>query len=175
MNPTKSQSARPVVDSPGMMTRVHPVVLGGLAVGVLDIVAAFAVRYAFTRTSPVRVLQGIASGLMGPAAFRGGAGAALLGVALHFVIAFGAAGVYYAVSRKWRYLVNHPIVSGVVYGVIVHWVMNSIVLPMSRLPFGATAPPFSFTVTMVGVHVLFVGLPIALAVAWSDARKGRPS
>ena len=126
------------------------------------------VRYAFTRGSPVRVLQGIASGLMGPAAFSGGPGTAFLGLLLHFLIAFGAAGVYYAVSRKWRYLVTHPIISGVVYGTIVHWVMNSIVLPLSRLPYGATRPPFSFTVVMIGVHMLFVGLPIAMAVAWSD-------
>ena len=150
---------------------MHPIVAGGLAVGVLDILAAFAVRYGFTRTSPVRVLQGIASGLIGPAAFSGGAGSALLGLALHFVIAFGAAGVYYVASRKWRYLVSHPIISGLAYGVIVHWVMNSIVLPFSRLPFGATTPPFSFTLVMVGVHMLFVGLPIAMAVAWSDRER----
>jgi hypothetical protein len=146
----------------------HPIVAGGLAVGILDILAAFAVRYAFTRGAPTRVLQGIASGLLGPAAFSGGAATALLGLALHFVIAFGAAAVYFAVSRRWRFLVRHPIISGLAYGVIVHWVMNTVVLPLSRLPMGPRTPPVSFTLTMIVVHMLFVGLPIALAVKWGE-------
>jgi hypothetical protein len=33
---------------------MHPIVTGVLAVGILDILAAFAVRYAFTRTAPTR-------------------------------------------------------------------------------------------------------------------------
>ena len=151
---------------------MHPIVIGGIAVGILDILAAFAVRYAFTRASPVRVLQGIASGALGPVAFSGGAWTAFWGLMLHFVIAFGAAAAYFAVSRWWRFLVRHPILSGLAYGVIVHWVMNAIVLPWSRFPLGPRTPPASFTIVMVVVHMLFVGLPIALAVAWRERTGG---
>jgi hypothetical protein len=149
-------------------SQVHPVITAGVLVGILDILAAFIVRYWFTRASPVRVLQGIASGLLGPAAFTGGAATAVLGMFLHLAIAFAVAGVYYAASRRWRILVQHPIVSGVLYGVAVHWVMNQIVLPLSRLPIGPRTPPLSFTLAMVVVHMLFVGLPIALTVAGRD-------
>jgi ABC-type Fe3+ transport system permease subunit len=67
-----------------------------------------------------------------------------------------------------RFLVQHPIFSGIVYGVAVHWVMNTIVLPLSRLPMGPRTPPFSFTLIMIVVHMLFVGLPIALTVTRSS-------
>lgn len=149
-------------------SRVHPVITAGVLVGILDILAAFVVRYWFTRAGPVRVLQGIASGVLGPAAFGGGATTAVLGMFLHLVIAFAVAGVYYVASRRWQFLVQHPIPSGILYGVAVHSVMNAIVLPLSRLPVGPRTPPLSFTLAMVVVHIIFVGLPIALTVARSQ-------
>ena len=48
---------------------LHPIITAGVLVGILDSLAAFIVRYSFTSTSPVRVLQGIASGVLGPGAF----------------------------------------------------------------------------------------------------------
>ncbi len=77
---------------------VRAVLWAGLACGVLDITAALIV-YGYFGLKPVRLLQGIASGLLGPKAFQGGLGAALLGLLCHFVIAFGAAAVYSAASR----------------------------------------------------------------------------
>jgi hypothetical protein len=147
---------------------VHPVVLAGILVGVLDILAAFAIRGAHG-ARPIVVLQGIASGMLGPAAFRGGAGTAALGMLLHLLIAFVVASLYYAASRRWSVLVRHPIVCGAMYGVMVHVVMNQVVLPMSRVTF--RPPPWSFVATMIAVHILFVGLPTALTVAWAARRK----
>lgn len=140
---------------------VHPVVVGGLAAGILDILAAFAFRGAFG-VSPVRVLQGIASGLLGPAAFQAGAATALLGLALHFVIAFGAAATYYGASRFFPVLVRRAVPCGLAYGVLVHVFMNQVVLPLSRV--NVRTPPWHFVASMVVIHMLFVGLPIALAV-----------
>jgi hypothetical protein len=139
----------------------HPVIVGGTAAGILDILAAFAFRGAFG-VAPVRVLQGIASGLLGSSAFQGGAATALVGLALHFLIAFGAAAVYYAASRALPVLVRRPVLCGLAYGVLVHVVMNQVVLPLSRVNF--RTPPWSFVAAMVVIHMLFVGLPIALAV-----------
>jgi hypothetical protein len=139
----------------------HTVVVGGIAVGILDILAAFALRGAFG-APPVRVLQGIASGLLGPSAFQGGAATALLGLGLHFVIAFAAAAVYYGASRSLPILVRRAVPCGLAYGVLVHVFMNQIVLPMSRVNF--RTPPWQFVAGMILIHMLFVGLPIALAV-----------
>jgi hypothetical protein len=90
-----------------------PVILwGGFSAGVLDISAAF-IRWG----KPVRLLQGIASGLLGPRAFQGGKGTAALGLALHFFIAFSAAAVYYAASRRLAFLRQRALVWGMFYGV----------------------------------------------------------
>ena len=147
----------------------HPVIVGGTAAGVLDILAAFAFRGAFG-VGPVRVLQGIASGLLGPAAFQGGAATAFVGLALHFVIAFAVAAVYYAASRALPVLAHRAVLCGLAYGVVVHVIMNQVVLPLSRVNF--RTPPWSFVASMVVIHMLFVGLPIALAVRRASRIRG---
>jgi len=63
---------------------------GSVACGVLDITAALVV-YGFFGIKPLRLLQGIASGLLGRRAFDGGLATALLGLVCHFFNAFSAA------------------------------------------------------------------------------------
>jgi hypothetical protein len=69
-----------------------PVLRAGFACGVMDITAALIV-YGYFGAKPLRLLQGIASGLLGPRAFDGGFATALLGLLCHFAIAFEAAAV----------------------------------------------------------------------------------
>jgi hypothetical protein len=133
----------------------------GFACGVLDITAAFVV-YGFFGAKPVPLLQGIASGLLGPKAFQGGLATALLGLLCHFVIAFGAATVYFVASRAMGILVEYTVVFGALYGVAVYFFMNRIVLPLSA----AAKRPFSLKLMIVGgvIHIFCVGLPISLSV-----------
>ena len=142
--------------------RYQGIVWGGLAAGVLDLTAAL-VTNGLRGVTPVRLLHAIASGVLGADAYRGGARSAALGVALHFVIAFGAAVVFYAASRKIRFLVRRPVVSGLLYGVAVYLFMNLVVLPLSSIPFKVSYAPAVLATGLV-VHMLCVGLPIALAV-----------
>jgi hypothetical protein len=137
------------------------VLWGGLICGVLDITAALVV-YGFFGLKPVRLLQGIAGGLLGPRTFNGGLATALLGLLCHFIIAFLAATVYFALSRAVPLLIQHAILAGVLYGVAVYFFMNRIVVPLSA----ATKYPFSFKMMVIGVviHIFCVGLPIALAI-----------
>lgn len=137
------------------------VLWAGLACGVLDITAAFVV-YGYFGAKPMRLLQGIASGLLGPKAFDGGLATALLGLFCHFLIAFGAATVYFVASRSIHLLIQHAVVSGILYGVAVYFFMNQIVLPLSA----AAKGPFSLKMMIVGVviHIFCVGLPISLSV-----------
>src|ERR1700691_2064000 len=58
----------------------------------------------------------IAGGLLGAKADSGGVGIYLLGVCLHFFIAFSAAAVYYGASRRLIFLKEHPLVCGLFYG-----------------------------------------------------------
>jgi uncharacterized membrane protein YagU involved in acid resistance len=139
---------------------------GGLIGGILDIFDAL-VFYGLRGVSPERLLQGIARGLLGVRAMQGGWMTALLGLGLHFLIAFTAATVYYAVSRKIRMLRHRPIVSGLLYGVAVFVFMNMIVVPLSaihRSPMAMLAFN-AVSVNAVLALMLFIGLPIALFVS----------
>lgn len=141
------------------MRAAKAILLGGLVVGVLDLLYAILV---YSPRRPIRVPQTIAAGLLGLKAYNGGVRTAALGVVLHFIIALGAASVYYAASRRLRPLVHHPIVSGAVYGGLVYFFMHLVVLPLSALPHRHT--PFIYQATEFVEHWFFVGLPIALFV-----------
>jgi hypothetical protein len=137
------------------------VLWAGFACGVLDLTAALVV-YRFFGAKPMRLLQGIASGLLGPRAFDGGLATVLLGLLCHFVIAFGAAAVFFFASRSVGFLIQHEVVSGALYGVAVYFFMNRIIVPLSA----AAKRPFSLRLMIVGViiHIVCVGLPISLTV-----------
>ena len=105
----------------------------------------------------------IAGGLLGRGAFQGGAGAYVLGVALHFFIACSAAAVYYAASRRLGFLKEYPLVCGLFFGAAVEDVMRFIVLPLSALH---SKGPYKLTDLILGliVHMVVVGLPISFSV-----------
>jgi hypothetical protein len=133
----------------------------GLLCGVMDITAAFA-TWASRGVTPVDILHVIASGLIGEKSFDGGMRTAGLGLALHFLIAYSAAAVFYAASRRFHFLTRRPIISGVAYGVAVYAVMYWVVIPLSNYH-PAASSLFNTTVAIV-THVICVGLPISLAV-----------
>jgi len=105
----------------------------GLACGVLDISQAFLAWGLLSGSRPSRVLQSVASGLLGPESFKGGMATASLGAALHFFIAFTAAAVFYLASRKLSFLVQRPVLWGMIYGELVFLFMNYIVIPLSAI------------------------------------------
>jgi hypothetical protein len=105
----------------------------------------------------------IASGLIGDKADHGGVGIYLLGILLHFFIAFSAATVYYSASRRLLFMIQYPFLCGMYFGGTVRLVMHLIVLPLSALH--ATAP-LSIHGLLWGLFQkgLVVGLPIAYSV-----------
>jgi hypothetical protein len=131
----------------------------GLACGILDITAAF-ITWSLRGVSPFRLLQAIASGLLGVAAFHGGWTTAALGAACHFFIAFSVATVFYTANRKLPFLTRRPILSGFAFGIAVYLVMYWIVMPLSRLQ----PMPLSLSRTAIAIltHMFCVGLPISL-------------
>jgi uncharacterized membrane protein YagU involved in acid resistance len=145
--------------------RRHPaadaILVGGAIAGVLDITYAI-VFSAFRGVAPMRILQSVASGLLGKAAFDGGTATAALGLVLHFLIAFSAAAVFWVASRQWPGLLRKPVVTGILYGVVVYAVMNLVVLPLSATPPRTKFLPIVI-VTGLLVHMFFIGVPIALA------------
>ena len=143
-----------------MREALRPIVIAGFVVGVMDIASAFVIAVSRGST-PIRLLQFIASGLLGRSAFNGGARTAALGLALHFVIAFGLVIVFYAASRKLRALRERPVLSGIAYGVIVFAVMNLIVLPFSA---ATIRHALVADLIQLAIHMFIVGLPTSLLI-----------
>src|SRR6266478_443786 len=138
----------------------------GLIAGILDITSAFVIAE-LKGTGSIRMLQGIASGLLGPRSFEGGMATAGLGLAIHFLIAFTAASVFYAASRKLTFLTQHAVTSGLLYGIAVYLFMYWIVVPLA---FVNAHHSVSRDVTAVIIHMLLIGLPISLIVRWHSRR-----
>lgn len=136
---------------------------GGLIAGIIDLTYAFVYNYALRGSSPVRISQSIASGLLGADSYKGGLSTAALGVLLHFVIATGAATVYYVASRKIGFLTEQAVICGLIFGVAVYFFMNLVVLPLSAFPHPVSFPATKLVIDLI-VHAAGVGLPIALAV-----------
>ena len=139
---------------------LRTIVLAWLIVGVLDITSAFVIA-TLKGTGSIRMLQGIASGLLGPRSFDGGLATAGLGLAIHFFIALVVVSVFYVASRKINFLTRQPFLSGLVYGIAVYLFMYWIVI---RLVFPNAHPSLSRDVTAVIIHITLIGLPTALVI-----------
>lgn len=151
------------------MTTRRALLLGTLTVGTLDALDAVIFFYLFRGTSPVQIFQGIASGLVGRASFSGGFRTTLLGIGIHYFIAFMVVLTFLMVSRRVSTLRRWPLGAGVAYGVAVWLFMNLVVLPLS-----VGRPAFLRPVVMNGllIHMFGVGVPSSIfaRAADSDAR-----
>ena len=136
------------------------VVLAGAAGATCDIVYAI-LYYGWKGIPAERILQTVASGLLGKAAYAGGWPVAALGLALHYGIVVVAAALFFAVARRRAWLREEPITAGLAYGVAIYGVMNFVVLPLSAYPFPLRFPLLT-TATGLLVHMVGVGLPISL-------------
>lgn len=137
---------------------------GGVIAGALDLSGACIAAGLRAGVTPLRVMQSVASGLLGSAAYTGGAKTAALGVVLHFLIATTWTVVFYAASRKLRFLLGQPVLWGLVYGVIVWVFMNFVVLPLSKFPPARTPPTLTGRAISLLIIMFCIGLPIALIV-----------
>jgi len=158
------------------MPRVGParaVLYGAAVVGTLDILDAFVFFGVRSGAQPVRILQGIAAGLIGrPAAVQGGWATAALGLFLHYFIAFGIVLIYVSVSRVVPVLARRPLLFGPLYGIAAYFVMNLVVVPLSRIG-GSFGPPLPVLANGLLIHMFGVGLPSALAAAAAWGRRGK--
>lgn len=143
-----------------MTEPLKAIVSGGAACGILDGVAA-SVQFALRGIEPLRVWQGVASGLMGERAFGMGWFSGAFGLVLHFLIAVIVTTVFVGACPQFPALQQFYWISGPLYGVIVFLVMNLIVVPLSARP--KRLAPVMVVAVQIVIHVLFVGLPIVIA------------
>lgn len=144
------------------LTVSRALLFGGLTVGTLDILDAF-VFNAFRGIKPIRILQFIASGVLGrEAAFGGAAATAALGLLLHFFIAFVVVALYVLASRKLPILARRPFVFGPLYGVLVHLVMHYGIVPLSAVTRAPGPMPPAVHINQLLIHAFGIGLVAAL-------------
>jgi hypothetical protein len=110
--------------------------------------------------APERALQGVATGLLGRAAFAGGAATTALGAALLGGICAVIVAIYLAASRRFAALRRSPWRSGALYGVAVFAVMNFVVVPLSAA--GGRPLRVYALVNCLLANIACIGIPTAL-------------
>ena len=132
-----------------------------LVCGTLDISDALIYYGLRFHVSPVRLLQSIASHLIGRSAFSGGLRDAMLGLVLHYVIAAFWISAFVVAAQFIAVLFRRPVLSGSLYGLLIYGVMNFIVLPHTRNATPLTRDPFNL-LNGVFALVVFMGIFVAL-------------
>jgi len=144
------------------------IVYGGLTVALLDACDA-TIFFGSRGASPDRIAQYVASSLLGPASFDGGAATIALGAALHVGVALAIATVFWLISQPVATLVRHPVAGGLGFGVVAYFVMSWVIVPLSRAR-TSNPPPWPVLVNGIVGHAVLIGLPIALFAARSLRR-----
>ena len=143
------------------------ILLGGLAAGTLDIGAATLISGA----NPLVILRFIASGLVGKSAMGGGDQTAMLGMLLQWAMSLIIAAIYVLASLRVPALTRLWIAGGIGYGVIVYFVMEYVVVPLSAVGHAPKFVPLSFVENLAAMLVF--GLIVAGA-ARSQLAPERP-
>jgi hypothetical protein len=138
-------------------------VRAGLLTGLVDGMFSSVLSVAFYGSTVTRLFQGVAATLLGPEALNGGNRTALIGVLMHFGVAFGWSAVFLLLVRQSSWLrrqVTAPY--GVLrvaawYGPFIWLVMSLAVIPL--LVHRPPAITFRWWVQLVG-HIPFVAVPI---------------
>lgn len=152
---------------------VSRLVRAGLLTGVIDGLFSSVLNVVAYRSTASRVFQGVAGVLLGSEAFNSGTPTVVLGVLMHFGVAFGWSAVFlFIVLRSpWvRGLLASPYGVAKVaslYGPFIWMVMSLAVIPIlvHRSPTIGTR----WWIQLIG-HIPFVGIPI---VASSGRRSPR--
>ena len=139
-------------------------VIGGLILGLLHLIIQSWFVFSILEKNPfISVLQYVASGAMGNAAFTGGIATALLGLVLDFIMTTIMAFVFILSADRIPLLRRYVIPGSLLYGFGVFIVMNFIVLPLSAAP-PLPAPPTWLLIEIVLEHILLIGLPLGILV-----------
>ena len=142
---------------------LRSILLGGMFIFISQLIHSWIVPSLIQKTPFIVVLQYIASGALGMAAFEGGIATALLGVFFHLIISFVIAGVFILSADRIPLLRRYAIAGSLLYGIGVFIVMNMIVTPLSATP-PLPAPTMPWLIEAIIEQVLVVGLPLGILI-----------
>ena len=136
--------------------------VGASVAGAIDITYAIVFSYLRRGTSPERLLQFVASGALGSAAFEGGTTTAALGLGFHFLNALIITAIFFAIVVRIPDLLHRPVLTGMAWGVVVYVVMTFIVVPLSRIGPRPIPKPDAMISGLL-IHMFGIGTPMVLA------------
>ena len=143
------------------------VLRAGFVTGIIDGLFSSVLVAVFYGSTVTRLFQGVAATLLGKRAFEGGTSTALIGVLMHFGVAFAWSIIFALLLTKsaWlRRVLDSPfgvIKIAAVYGPLIWMVMSLIVIPLL-----VRRPPtisLRWWIQFFG-HIVFVGLPIVALI-----------
>ena len=145
------------------------IIKAGFLVGTLDIIAACTQFYIKTGKNPEIVLKYIASALFGKEAMSSGIKMSVVGLLLHYTIAFIFTVFFFWIYPKLKFLSPSDQViraglniflTAVLYCLFVWTIMNEVVVPLSKI----TARPFSWpgAAQAAAILIVCIGLPLSL-------------
>ena len=149
-------------------SKLSRLLLAGLVTGIVDGLFSSVLSAAFYGSTVTRLFQGVASTLLGRSALEVGTRTALIGVLMHFGVAFAWSAVFlvlYENSSMIRRAGVLPVAA--IYGPMVWMVMSLIVIPLL-----VQRPPsitIRWWIQFFG-HMLFVGFPIVAIIGRGERR-----
>ena len=163
-----STAAAPARQTSGLKA----ILIGGLLAGFFDITQAVFVFGHYYKIGLARIFQSVAAGALGPKSFQMGTTSAVIGAGFHFFIGIAIAAVFWLASRKLRWMVHSPVISGLAYGIVAFLFMYLVVMPLSARPPAHPLTALFTTPTLITGwfgHPLLIGLPIALIARRFDS------
>jgi hypothetical protein len=134
------------------------IVTAWLLAGTLDIIVASVYFPLAGKFRLILLYQGIASGVLGAGAFAGGMLTAILGLSLHYLIAFIWTVFFFFVYPRMKFLSRNRIATAIGYAVFVSCVMTFAILPLSNVHhYPVRVGPFLISTVIL---MFTIGLPI---------------
>lgn len=137
------------------------VILAAFLSGLLDLVAAIIV-YALLldKTTALKILQSVASGVFGQSAYSGGIEMAVFGLIFHFTISFAFTYLYFFMYPRLPFVRKERIFSGFTLGIFIWAVMNLIVIPVA---FKGVFPNGILS-SLIGIAIIIISIGIPVAI-----------
>jgi hypothetical protein len=147
-------------ENPFSSQYIKKIWIAGLIVGSLDILAAFVDAWISFKLTPGRILTLIAGGAIGYGNAKGGFPLILLGLLIHFFIAYCYTFFFYFICSYLRSLFKNSLVIGILYGLFIWATMRFVILPVfSQVRF----EPFDILKAIKPMLILIgaIGIPLS--------------
>lgn len=147
---------------PGLWTTILWI---GFLVGSLDISAAF-IQFSIKSggKDPFIVLRYIASAVFGREKAFTDDSMIFFGALFHFIIAYCFTIAFFLVYPHIRFLSRNRLLTGILYGILIWFIMNRIIVPQTKITQGAFK--FKDAAIAAGILIVAIGIPLSYLAHW---------